>query len=181
MLNVYTGLSDAQYISPDYRAALEKWTRKGSMYKGLKTELLIASTYKTEGFRKAYTEEYCKIYSLTPRQSKMMMDDQIQAANDYDDFLVSMDAEEKQWDDFSERNSLWNIFLLRDGYFREKPLKVREVKEKRILYESFYPFISPWSSVYVFRFKKTDKMKTSKSLELVITGVPGSIKLKWNH
>jgi len=181
MLNVYTVLSDAQYISPDYRAVLEKCTRKGSMYKGLKTELLVASTYKTEEFRKAYTEEYCKIYSLTPRQSKMMMDDQMQAANDYDDFLVSIHAEEKQWDNFSERNSLWNVFLLRDGYFREKPLEVREVKEKRILYESFYPFISPWSSVYVFRFKKTDKLKASESLEFVLAGVPGSIRLKWDH
>ena len=106
MLNVYTGLSDAQYISPDYRAALEKWTRKGSMYKGLKAELFIASTYKTEGFRKAYTEEYCKIYSLTPRQSKMMMDDQIQAANDYDDFLC-------QW---MQKKNNGIIFLKRIPY-----------------------------------------------------------------
>ena len=181
MLNVYNGLSDVQYISPHYRAVLEKWTRKGSIYKGLKTELLVASTYKTKEFRRAYTEEYCKIYSLTPHQSKMMMDDQMQAAGDYNDFLVSLCAQEKQWDDFSERNSLWNVFLLRDGYFREKPLEVRKVKEKRLLYKSFYPFISPWSSVYVFRFKKTDKLKASKSLELVLTGVPGSIRLKWYH
>lgn len=181
MLNVYNGLSDVQYISPHYRAVFEKWTRKGSIYKGLKTELLVASTYKTKEFRRAYTEEYCKIYSLTPHQSKMMMDDQMQAADDYNDFLVSLCAQETQWDDFSERNSLWNVFLLRDGYFREKPFEVRKVKEKRPLYKSFYPFISPWSSVYVFRFKKTDKLKASKSLELVLAGVPGSLRLKWYH
>lgn len=32
-----------------------------------------------------------------------MMNDQIRAAEDYDDFLVSIYTEEKQWDNFSER------------------------------------------------------------------------------
>ena len=55
--NIYNKLSDTEYTSSDYRIILERWTRKGSIHKGLKTELLITATYKAEEFRRAYTGE----------------------------------------------------------------------------------------------------------------------------
>jgi len=110
-----------------------------------------------------------------------MLHNQMQAADDYDDFLVVIDAGEKQWDAFSERNSFWNVFLLRDGHLREKPFEIRKLKENKIFYESFFPFISPWSSVYSFRFKRPDNPGNSELLELVFTGLPGTIRLTWSQ
>lgn len=179
--SLYNRLSDEHYMSDDYRTVLKKWTRKGSIYKGLKTELVLSSVYKGDEFRKAYTNEYCKVYSLPPHQVNNMLHNQMQAADDYDDFLVVIDAGEEQWDDFSKRNSLWSVFLLRDGNLREKPLEVRKLKENRIFYESFFPFISPWSSVYSFRFKRPDSPGNSEALELVFTGLPGTIRLTWSQ
>lgn len=98
--NIYRKLSDTEYTSPDY-IVLERWTRDGSIHKGLKTELLVTVTYKGEKFRRAYTKEYAGVYMLKPHQEKIMMDDQIEAAKDYDDFLVSRYTPEKKWDDFS--------------------------------------------------------------------------------
>lgn len=181
MQDLYNKLSDRQYISGDYRTALEKWTRKGSLYKGLKTELVLSSVYKADEFRKAYAHEYGRVYSLTGRQGENMLQKEIQEARKYDEFLVAVDAAEEQWDDFSKRDSLWNVFLLRDGKLREKPLEVRKLKEKRIFYESFFPFISPWSSVYSFRFKRPDSPGNSEVLELVFTGLPGTIRLTWSQ
>ena len=103
-----------------------------------------------------------------------MMDDQIKAAKDYDDFLVSINTQEKQWDDFSEKDSLWKVYLIRDGQFRIEPLEIRKVKKNRALSESFYPFISPWSSISIFRFKKKDQPQPSKSVELIFTSSAGS-------
>ena len=179
-LNVYHKLSDTEYTSSDYRAILARWTRKGSIHRGLKTELLIAATYKVEEFRRAYTEEYARVYMLTSAQNATMMDDQIEAAEDYDDFLVSIYTEEKEWDDFSERDSLWKIYLIKDGQLRIEPLEIRKVKKSRALSETFYPFISPWSSIYLFRFKKKDLPQPSKSVELVLTSAPGSATLRWD-
>jgi len=34
--SLYNRLSDEQYISDEYRTVLKKWTRKGSIYKGIK-------------------------------------------------------------------------------------------------------------------------------------------------
>ncbi len=98
--NIYNKLSDTEYTSSGYRIILDRWTGKGSIHRGLKTELLVTATYKTEEFRRAYTKEYARIYMLTPIQSKIMLDDQINAAKDYDDFLVSICTQEIQWDDF---------------------------------------------------------------------------------
>ncbi|MEE8300186.1 MAG: hypothetical protein V3R28_02640 [Desulfatiglandales bacterium] len=49
-LNIYDRLSDTEYTSSDYRVVLERWTRKRSIHRGLKTELLVMATYKTEEF-----------------------------------------------------------------------------------------------------------------------------------
>lgn len=179
-LNIYNKISDTEYTSSDYRAILERWTRKGSIHKGLKTELLITATYKAEEFRRAYAEEYARVYLLTSPQDGAMMNDQIEAAKDYDDFLVSIYTQEKEWDDFSERDSLWKVYLIKDGQFRIEPLEIRKVKKSRTLSETFYPFISPWSSVYIFRFKKKDLPQPSQSVELVLTSAPGSTILKWD-
>lgn len=178
--NIYNKLSDTEYTSSDYRIILERWTRKGSIHKGLRTELLITATYKAEEFRRAYTEEYTRVYMLTSTQNANMRDDQIEAAEDYDDFLVSIYTQEKEWDDFSERDSLWKVYLIKDGQFRIEPLEIRKVKKSRTLSEFFYPFISPWSSIYIFRFKKKDWPQPSKSFELVLTSALGSTILKWD-
>jgi len=178
--NAYNKLCDTEYTSSDYRVILERWTRKGSIHRGLKTELLVTATYKAEQFRRAYTEEYARCYMLTSIQNTNMMDDQIEAAEDYDDFLVSIYTQEKEWDDFSERDSLWKVYLIKDGRFRIEPLEIRKVKKSRTLSETFYPFISPWSSIYIFRFKKKDLPQPSKSVELVLTSAPGSTTLTWD-
>ncbi len=61
-LNIYDRLSDTEYTSSDYRVVLERWTRKRSIHRGLKTELLVMATYKTEEFRRIYTREYARVY-----------------------------------------------------------------------------------------------------------------------
>ncbi len=61
-LNIYDRLSDTEYTSSDYRVVLERWTRKRSIHRGLKTELLVNVTYKTEEFRRIYTREYARVY-----------------------------------------------------------------------------------------------------------------------
>ena len=178
-LNIYDRLSDTEYTSSDYRVVLERWTRKRSIHRGLKTELLVMATYKTEEFRRIYTREYARVYMLTSLQEDAMMEDQTRASKNYDEFLVSIYTPERQWDDFSQKDSLWKVYLIRDGRFRIEPLEIRKLKKNRILSESFYPFISHWSSIYIFRFKKEDQDQPSKSVELIFTSAPGSAILKW--
>ena len=52
---------------------------------------------------------------------------------------------------------LSKLYLIRDGRFRVEPFEIRKGKKGRTLSESFYPFISPWSSIYIFKFRKADQ------------------------
>ena len=177
---IYSKLSDTEYTSIDYRMILDRWTRKGSIHKGLGTELLITATYKAEEFRRAFAKEYGHLYMQTPQENQKMIADQIRAGEDYDDFIVAIYTPEREWDDFEQRDSLWKVYLMRDGGLRVEPLEIRKVKKDRILSESFYPFISPWSTVYSFRFKKEEQHQAAQSLELILTSPSGSVTLKWD-
>jgi len=187
---IYSQLSDTEFTSPDYREILDKWTRKGSIRKGLGTELLVTATYQSEEFRRAFAKEYGRLYMQTPEESQKMLDDQMSAADDYDGFLVAIYTPEKEWDDFAETGSLWRVYLIKDGRFRLEPLEIRKVKKQRTLSreigryralsESFLPYVSPWTTLYIFRFKKNGLPEASQSLELILTSPSGSASLKWD-
>jgi hypothetical protein len=187
---IYSQLSDTEYTSPDYRAMLDKWTRKGSIHKGLGTELLITATFQSEEFRRAFAKEYGRLYMQTPEENQKMLDDQMSAASDYDGFLVAIYTPEKEWDDFAETGSLWRVYLIKDGRFRLEPLEIRKVKKQRTLSreigryramsESFLPYVNPWTTLYAFRFKRNGLAEHPHSLELILTSPSGSTSLKWD-
>ena len=187
---IYSQLSDTEYTSPDYRAMLDKWTRKGSIHKGLGTELLVTATYQSKEFRRAFAKEYGRLYMQTSEENQKMLDDQMSAASDYDGFLVAIYTPEKEWDDFAETGSLWRVYLIKDGRFRLEPLEIRKVKKQRTLSreigryramsESFLPYVNPWTTLYVFRFKRNGLPEAVHSLELILTSPSGSTSLKWD-
>ena len=177
---IYSKLSDTEYTSIDYRMTLDRWTRKSSIHKGLGTELLVTATYKVEEFRRAFAKEYGRLYMQTPQENQKMIDDQVRAARDYDAFIVAIYTPEREWDDFAERDSLWKVYLIREGRLRLEPLEIRKVKKDRTLSESFFPFVSPWATVYGFRFKKKDQPQAPQSLELILTSPSGVAALKWD-
>lgn len=159
---------------------LDRWTRKGSIHKGLGTELIITATYKAEEFRRAFAKEYGHLYMQTPQENQKVIADQVRAGKDYDDFIVAIYTPEREWDNFEQRDSLWKVYLIRDGGLRLEPLEIRKVKKDRTLSESFYPFVSPWSTVYSFRFKKKHQPQAPQSLELILTSPSGFVTLKWD-
>ena len=57
--NIYRKLSDTEYTSPDY-IVLERWTRNGSIHKGLKTELLVTVTYKSREIQEGLYKRICR-------------------------------------------------------------------------------------------------------------------------
>ena len=95
--------------------------------------------YKTEEFRRIYTREYARVYMLTSLQEDAMIEDQTRASKDYDEFLVSIYTPERQWDDFSQKDSLWKVYLIRDGRFRIEPLEIRKLKKTGYCLNPFIP------------------------------------------
>jgi hypothetical protein len=180
------GQSPASGKKMPYRDVMEAWTQDARIYDGVLTKLISKVTFKSAGFRRAYVEEYARLYNIqNPEYDALMQDAQIEAAT-YHDFLFAAYVPEKEWDDFSNKTSMWKIYITRDHVEQIQPLEVRKLKKKDPIIEYFYPYMTTWKSIYHIRFPvpgpKTDSQSMGHPLDtftLVMTSVIGSFELNW--
>jgi hypothetical protein len=117
-----------------------------------------------------------------------MLRDQAEAAEMYNDFVVSAFTPEKRWNDFSDKNPIWKVYLRRGDGLHLDPVEVRRLKNVDAVLTHFFPYITPWDRVYLFRFPvlKSDSnipflSAETGPLKLVITSVLGSAELAWDE
>ena len=170
----------------NYQDAMDAWTQEGRIYDGVVSRLISKVTYKSAVFRRAYAEEYSRLYNLEGDEyDNLVMQEQKEAVN-YHDFLLAAYVPEKKWDDFSKETSMWKIYITRDHVEQIRPLEIRKLKKKDPKIDYFYPYISTWKSIYHIRFPafdpKTDSQLMDDSydvLTLVMKSVIGSVEFKW--
>ena len=117
---------------------------------------------------------------------KRFAEDQGRAAGISHEFLVASFVPEKKWDDFHRAKSMWKLYLVNDENERVVPVEVRKVKQKDAVQPHFFPYITPWTSVYVVRFpheRPESKQRVVKdhtrTIRLVITSVLGTAEMAW--
>jgi len=180
--------SQDPYLGSPYPATQERWTRKCRIYRGgLDLELIAAATFKSRAFRQAYSAEYARTYKLNRAEQEKMLQDQMEAANIYNDFVVSAFMPDKRWNDWNIKDTIWKLYLSRGDDIRIKPVEVRRIKPVDAVLTHFFPYISPWDVVYRVRFPVlvpgTSEPVYSEGetpMKLLITGVRGSAELIWN-
>ncbi len=175
------------YHTQGYQEACSAWSREARIHSGLEVELIISATFKSEEFRRAYTDEYAQAYQLTPQEKERFLQDQLDAAGRGHDFVVASFVPEKKWDDFDKPKSIWRLYLTNDKNNRVVPLEVRKLKRNDALAAHFFPYVTPWKSVYSVRFSPnlpaTDEaiiQDDTKGIKLVITSVVGTAEMNWN-
>lgn len=180
--------SQDPYLGGPYPAALDSWTRKCRIYMGgLDLELIAATTFKSRDFREAYTAEYARTYKLSRAEQAKMLQDQTEAANMYNDFIVSAFIPDKRWNDFNTKGTIWKVYLRQGGGDRIKPIEIRRIKPVDAVLTHFFPYISPWDVVYLIRFPAAPpgtngpvNPDETTPLKLMITSVRGSAELTWS-
>lgn len=174
------------YYGGQYKATLTDWSREARIYRGLGVELIATATFKSSEFRDAYSNEYARAYKLTGSEKTKLLKDQKNAALAYNDFLLAAYVPDKKLDDFHKKDSIWKIYLTvgKDGLI--KPLEIRKIKKVDAVTTHFFPYITPWKSVYLVRFPAISPA-TGKALidggaeniKLIITSVLGSAEMVW--
>ncbi|MEW6671068.1 MAG: hypothetical protein AB1427_05155 [Thermodesulfobacteriota bacterium] len=181
--------SQDPYLGSPYPEALDGWTRKCRIYMGgLDLELVAAATFKSHAFREAYTAEYARAYKLSRAEQEKMLADQTEAANMYNDFVVSAYIPDKRWNDFDTKETIWKVYLSRGDEVQIKPVEVRRIKPVNAVLTHFFPYISPWDVVYLLRFPvlvpgTNDPVPEGAAgpVKLLITSVRGSAELFWGE
>jgi hypothetical protein len=170
-----------------YREAFNLWSREGRIYDGLDVRLIAAATYMSPKFRKAFADEYARIYRLPEPEKNKLIADQKNAGAGYEDFIFAAYVPEKEWDDFYKKNSIWKMYLSRDDIEQVKPIEIRKLDKRDAKTGYFYSYLTPWKSIYRLRFPKliSDKggdvqQHKTGSFKLVMTSVLGSTEMIWN-
>ena len=177
---------DSQF-NPEYKAVFEDWTKEDRIYKGFDCKLIAASTYKSMQFRKAYAQEYGKLYRLSPTERDKILKDQADAAATYNEFIFAAYVPDRKWDDFQKEKSTWKIDLRVDGGMRVAPVEIRKLKRNNVVLKHFFPYVTPWKSVYLLRFpaKQRDTADAlvgdrSRKVMLSVSSVLGSAEMEWD-
>lgn len=169
-----------------YRSELNHWTRQTEIYNNFNLVLSLAATYQSGPFRTAHAEEYARVFGLKEADKNKRLSDQLEAADSAYEFLFSVYVSERRWDDFETKGSMWNIFLKINDKERLYPEEIVKLKGNDAVNRYFYPYVSPWKSIYRIRFSKTPMKeqagivnKMPDGITLVITGVQGRAELNW--
>ncbi len=174
------------YHTRAYKKVSNAWTREARIHSGLQVELIVSATFKSAEFRRAYTDEYATAYKLTPEEKEAFWDDQLTAATSGHEFVVASFVPDKKWDDFDKAQSMWRIYLINDNNERVTPVQVRRVKKNDAVTSHFFPYVTPWKSIYTVRFPWTVS-ETNEAIikggttdvRLVIASVVGTAEMRW--
>jgi len=184
-LHRFVGSADP-YHTETYEDVCDEWTREARIHRGLELDLIVSATFKSQEFRRAYTDEYAKAYKLTPERRERFMQDQLKAAAQGHEFLIASFVPEEEWDDFDRTNSMWKLYLLNDQNERVVPIEVRRVRKQDAVTPHFFPYITPWKSVFTVRFPyripATNQPiieEDTRSIKVVITSVLGTAEMGW--
>ena len=174
------------YHGGQYKVSLTDWSREARIYRGLGVELIATATFKSSKFRDAYSNEYARTYKLTSSEKTKLLKDQKNAALAYNDFLLAAYVPDKKLNDFNKKDSIWKIYLTVGKGGLLKPLEIRKIKKVDAVITHFFPYITPWKSVYLVRFPaispaagKSMIDSSTENIKLIITGVLGSAEMVW--
>ncbi|KPK20973.1 MAG: hypothetical protein AMK69_22810 [Nitrospira bacterium SG8_3] len=175
------------YHTESYKRVCDQWSQEARIHHGFEVQLIVSATFESADFRQAYADEYAAAYQLTAEEKRRFVEDQMKASHLGHEFLLATFVPEKRWDDFDKVDSMWKLFLVNDEGQRVVPVEVRDVKEQNAVMSHFFPYITPWKSVYLVRFPCN--MATSsrpiigddtKEIGLIITSVLGTAEIHWS-
>jgi hypothetical protein len=174
------------YYTQTYKSVCDRWSQEARIHHGFELSLIVSATFESADFRRAYADEYAQAYQLTPAEKDQFMEDQMKAGRLGHEFLMATFVPETKWDDFDRADSMWKLLLVNDEGERVAPVEVRNLKRQKAVMSHFFPYITPWTSVYLVRFpsKTTESNRpvigdNTKDIRLVVTSVLGTAELVW--
>ncbi len=178
-LENYLEIAREKGMSEKYLAVLSEWSQSQVIYSQFETQAHISATYQGSEFKRAYLEEYSRIYHLQEEERNKRDDIHNGMTADFTEFIFYAAIPEKTSNDFDRRGSIWTIFLVSGKGDRIDPQEVRRIDPITPVITKFFPYINPYYGMaYRLRFRPVT-MTGADSLKLVFTSVLGKAELKF--
>lgn len=174
----YADIARTRDLAPQYRAALEEWTREQTVYSEFATRAKMAATFRSREFVDAYLEEYARLYQ--PDEENLAATRRaMESAGDPAEFLLYVYVPDRDAIDLDRRDSAWKAFMFTSGGERLEPLEIRELRNAGPRITEFYPYVNPaYGKIYLLKFDAAPG-GTELPVRLVVTGVIARVELLW--
>ncbi len=168
----------AQFLWPDlddpYSEAVRKWTRKGAVYSGIETEIIVHATLKSRAWQKAYIEKKAQAYSLSIDEQAELHERLEEASQRETEVFLSVFSPKPEQAGIRLNDPLWSIFIHHEDK-KIYPLEIRPVRQPLARLQAFYPYVRQWRQNYILRFPGAVR----DSLVIIMTGPLGRVELDW--
>jgi hypothetical protein len=179
--------SSDPYHTEGYRAIVDKWSREARIHRGMEVQLIASATYQSQEFKQAYIDEYAEAYGLKEDEAAKVPQAHLGHRENTHEFMLATYVPEKKWDEFDKAESMWKLYLVNDGNERVAPLRIKRLQSKDAIAIHFFPYITPWKTVYLVSFpasagntKAPIIREDTATIRLVIASVLGSAQMVWN-
>ncbi|MBL7686184.1 MAG: hypothetical protein JNK65_09165 [Deltaproteobacteria bacterium] len=162
-----------------YKKMLKKYTRHGEDFniQTMAANLVIDGLYLSDEFREAYAKRFAEIYRLNSNDTRLKVNEEIEKSKKGTQFLLSVFTYDKKWNELETDQSIWKLRLEFEGK-SYTPLQVEKLKITPAD-TTFYPFLTPWSKLYLVTFDKNISLSDQSSFEMALFGVKGNRTLVW--
>jgi len=170
--------------SSTYDTERERWTRHEESYDRLASRAFIHATLKTEPFRRAYVEEYARLFDMDGEQTAAMLEVELEEAREAWVVVTSFYTPNQRANDLNPAKGFWEVRLEGEGGARARPSRVTRLKARDPAWQALYPYVHRHYTLYELHFPVQDDegrtlASTGEALELVIAGPPARLRLRW--
>ncbi len=161
--------------STPYGRALERYTRRAELYRGLDTVAKAWVTWRSPELRQALVETSAAYYRLGPEEADRMRAEQERAGRRVREFHLALYTPAPDWNDLESPDTLWRaVLVLPDGARLEPVRVVRLPKTDKAAVE--YPYVTPWTREYSLFFPLLEGEERYDHLTLVLSGPLGEMR-----
>jgi len=160
-----------------YGAALDKATRRATLYSSLETRAFVRATYLSPEFITAQAAEISRLRAEPAEQAAARLA-RMREENKAPGFFVALHTPEKSWNDWNEPNSVWRLAADVGKGEIDKP-KIQRVERPDAETLALYPYLDSFSVGYVLRFEGSGPAADGGRVRLMAAGALGQIRLEW--
>jgi hypothetical protein len=165
-----------------YGSALDKWTRRTTLYDRLETRAIARVVYLSPEFVTAQAAEISYMRAEPPDQAARTLV-RMREETRTPTFFAIVYTPDKTANDWNERNSVWRL-AVDVGLGQVGPDKV-ELVEKPFNAElrALYPYLDDYSQAYRLHFPEQSapagQRPDAGDVELIAAGAPGKLIFHW--
>lgn len=176
------------YTTEDYSEVLKRWTRKTQTFSLQQTDelLTVQATYQSWDFRWAYAERYATDYQLGDAERETLRETLLRQSSSTHEFYVTLYGTYVRWTNLDRPTTAWIVRLVDETGAVTSPSDIEPVKRPGALERRYFPYTTPYRTVFRIRFPRTANdgkrpsvAPDSKWMALRFSGPQGRGELRW--